>query len=148
MSVRIPGEDDGAFTPKVTPKASDKKVEEKKVEEKKVEEKRLPPVVEQKKAPDPKPEVKPAQAERARAEAALGAAEYFVPVGAFANPDSVIDKLTQAKLRHYTEKVPTAKGTVTRVRAGPFATRDEADKAMEALKELGFKPGSVGTKAG
>jgi cell division septation protein DedD len=39
-------------------------------------------------------------------------------------------------------------GNLTRVRAGPFATRDAADKALEQLKGLGFQPGTVTTKAG
>ena len=70
-----------------------------------------------------------------------------MPVGAFANPDPVIAKLAQAKVKYYTEKVPTTKGTVTRVRAGPFATKAEADRALEALKALGLKPGGVTTKS-
>lgn len=152
VSVRIPGENDSAFTPKVTPKPPEKKFEEKKAEERKaapaVEDKKAAPVAEEKKAQAPKPEGKVADAERARAEAALTAVEYIVPVGAFVNPESVIEKLVQAKVKHYTEKVPTAKGTVTRVRAGPFATKGEADQALEALKALGLKPGSVGSKSG
>ncbi|MGE5639973.1 MAG: SPOR domain-containing protein [Clostridia bacterium] len=162
VSVRIPGEDDSAFTPKVTPKPPP--VAEKKspaVAEKKAEEPKQPPAVEApkkeeaKKAEAPakaeepkKPEAKPAaQAERARAEAALANAEYIVPVGAFANPDPVIAKLASAKVKYYTEKVPTAKGPVTRVRAGPFSTKAEADRALEALKALGLKPGGVTTKS-
>jgi DedD protein len=71
----------------------------------------------------------------------------MVPVGAFANPDPVVVKLAEAKLRYYTEKVPTANGTITRVRAGPFATRAQAEKALETLKGLGFKPGNVSAKS-
>lgn len=159
VSVRIPGEDDGAFAPKVTPRPADRKLEERKppVEEKKpalaekapIEGKTTAPP--EKEASGPvtaakKPE--PGDAERARAEAALAGSEFIVPVGAFANPDPVIAKLAQAKMKHYTERVPTAKGTVTRVRAGPFATRAEADKAHEALKGLGLKPGQVSAKPG
>ena len=69
-------------------------------------------------------------------------------MGAFANPYSVIARLTEAKLRYYTEKVATANGPVTRVRAGPFATKAQADQALETLKKLGFKPGNVTTKSG
>lgn len=162
VSVRIPGEDDSAFTPKVTPKPPP--VAEKKAPaaaEKKAEAPKAPAVAEASKAETPKkaeeakqpeepkkPEAKAAaQAERARAEAALANAEYIVPVGAFANPDPVIAKLAEAKVKYYTEKVPTAKGTVTRVRAGPFATKAEAERALEALKALGLKPGSVTTKS-
>ncbi len=59
----------------------------------------------------------------------------------------MIAKLAQAKLRYYTETVATAKGTVTRVRAGPFATKGEAEKALGTLKELGLKPGNVSAKS-
>jgi DedD protein len=153
VSVRIPGEDDSAFTPKVTPKPPPV-APEKKAEEKKAEAPKPPPVVEapkkqeaQKPEEARKPEAKASAAERARAEAALANAEYIVPVGAFANPDAVIAKLAEAKVKYYTEKVPTAKGTVTRVRAGPFATKAEADRALDALKAIGLKPGGVTTKS-
>jgi DedD protein len=152
INVRIPGEDDSAFTPKVTPKAPETRAEEKKpaVEEKKAapaEEKKAAPAEEKKAAPAEKKTPAPGDAERARAEAALANIEYIIPVGAFANPDPVVAKLAQAKVRYYTEKVPTAKGQVTRVRAGPFASRGEAEKALEALKGLGMKPGAVAAKS-
>ena len=74
--------------------------------------------------------------------------QYVVAVGAFANADSVLAKLGDARLPYYTEKVATAKGGVTRVRAGPFASREAAEQAIDKLKALGFKPGSVTTKSG
>src|SRR5258706_606035 len=153
VSVKIPGEDDSAFKPKVPPKAPAPKALEKAAAEAKAEEKKAEQSKpEEKKAPEPKPsatkpEPKATDPERARAEAALANAEYMVPVGAFANPDPVIAKLAQAKLRYYTETVATAKGTVTRVRAGPFATKGEAEKALGTLKELGLKPGNVSAKS-
>lgn len=159
VSVRIPGEDESAFKPKVTPRPAEKKPEAKPpaAEEKKAAPAEKKPGVEEKaalpekKPVDPVPGAKKAEtgdAERARAEAALVGNEFVVPVGAFANPDAVIARLAQAKMRHYTEKVPTAKGTVTRVRAGPFATKAEAEKAHETLKSLGLKPGQVSAKPG
>jgi cell division septation protein DedD len=33
------------------------------------------------------------------------------------------------------------------VRAGPFASRDTAEKALKQLKDLGLKPGNVATKS-
>ena len=72
--------------------------------------------------------------------------QYVVAVGAFANADSVLAKLGDARLPYYTEKVATAKGGVTRVRAGPFASREAAEQAVDKLKALGFKPGSVTAK--
>jgi DedD protein len=70
--------------------------------------------------------------------------QYVVPVGAFANPDPVVDQLKAAGIPHYTERVQG----LTRVRAGPFASRQAADKALHELKGLGLEPGAVTTKAG
>lgn len=86
-----------------------------------------------------KPALKPAPAP---------AEQFMVPVGAYANPEAVIAKLAAAKLPYFTEEVATAKGKVTRVRAGPFASKDAAEKAAETLKGLGFQPGAVTAKSG
>ena len=95
VSVRIPGEDETPFSPKLPPKKSKE--------------------------------------------------EYVVQVGAFASPQGAIAKLESAKLPYYTEAM---QGNLTRVRAGPFATREAAEKALQQLKELGFEPGAVATKSG
>jgi DedD protein len=140
VSVRIPSLDETPFKPKPVPKPS------------------APPVEAAKPAPAPdpapaKPEAaKPAPApapaaERARAEAALANAQFIVPVGAYADPAAVIGRLKTAKLPYFTEPVATAKGTVTRVRAGPFSSRDAADKAHKQLKGLGFTPGNVAARS-
>src|SRR2546423_9932179 len=71
--------------------------------------------------------------------------EYVVQVGAFLHPDGVLAKLASAKVPYYTEP---AQGNLTRVRAGPFASREAADQAVARLKELGFKPGAVTAKSG
>jgi DedD protein len=91
------------------------------------------------------PEKKPAAEGKA---IAMPAGEFVVPVGAYANPQSVIAKLAAAKLPYFTEELSTAKGKVTRVRAGPFASKDAAEKAAEKLKGLGFQPGAVTSKSG
>ena len=121
VNVRIPGENETKFSPKVEAKAPEKKlVEETKPEGKKPEERK----VDSKKAP---------------------AGEFVVPVGAFTNPDSVIAKLAAARVPYYTE---AAKGNLTRVRAGPFASREAAEKALKQLKGMGLDPGGVTVKAG
>jgi DedD protein len=75
--------------------------------------------------------------------------QYVVQVGAFTNPQSVIAKLDSAKMPYYTEVIQdTRTGNLTRVRAGPFATREAAEKALEQLKGLGLQPGTVSTKSG
>ena len=98
--------------------------------------------------PEKKPALKPAPEKKEPAPAAAPAEQFMVPVGAYANPEAVIAKLAAAKLPYFTEEVATAKGKVTRVRAGPFASRDAAEKAAETLKGLGFQPGTVTAKTG
>jgi len=88
------------------------------------------------------PKAPPKAAETAAVE------QYVIPVGAFSNADSVLARLKEANLPYYTEQVAIAKGAVTRVRAGPFPSREAADQALERLKALGFKPGSVAAKSG
>ena len=67
---------------------------------------------------------------------------YVIPVGAFANPEGVLAKLAAAKIPYYTENA----GGLTRVRAGPFASRQAADEAVEKLKGLGLQPGAPAAK--
>ena len=121
VNVRIPGENETRFTPKVEPKAPEQKIEEKKAEAPKAEEK--------------KPEAKKP----------TPAGEFVVPVGAFSNPDGVIAKLSAARVPYSTEAV---KGNLTRVRAGPFASREAAERALKQLKGMGLDPGTVTTKSG
>lgn len=132
VSVRIPNEDESAFKPEAVPKPAPPRTE--------------PATSEPK--PEPKPGARaPDAAERARAEAALANAQFVVPVGAYAEPEGVVAKLKAAKIPYYTEPVATSQGTVTRVRAGPYATRDAAERALKRIKALGFKPGSVTTRS-
>lgn len=53
--------------------------------------------------------------------------------------------IAAAGIQSYTEVVSTAKGDVTRVRAGPYSTRAAAEKAREQLKALGLS-GNVAQK--
>jgi DedD protein len=85
----------------------------------------------------PKPPAKKAESPAAE--------EFVVQVGAFSNPQAAVAKLKAANVPHYTEPM---QGNLTRVRAGPFPTRQAADKALEQLKALGFQPGAVTAKAG
>jgi DedD protein len=55
------------------------------------------------------------------------------------------ERIAAVGIKSYTEVVKTAKGDVTRVRAGPFATRAAAEKAREQLKALGMS-GNIATK--
>jgi DedD protein len=93
------------------------------------------------------PEAAPKEAEAKRAEAILNAAETFVvPLGAFANKDNVKQleaRLDKAGVKYFTESVKAAGGEQTRVRAGPFPTKDAAEATRERLKTLGLSPGAV-----
>lgn len=152
VSVRIPGEDELPFKPKPVPKPAAKSSEAPPAPV----EKAAPPAVAQSappavaKAAPVKPAAKPAPAkpapgERARAEAALAGTEYVFQVGVFADPANAIEKLKAAKLTYSTE---TVKDNLTRVRAGPFPSKEAAEKARERLKGLGLEPGTVSTKSG
>ena len=104
-------------------------------------------------APPPKPvaEAKPAQrqAEGARAQALLEgksapkaeAGRFVVQVGAFAEASAAREmrqKVEKLGLKTYTQVTSTAAGDRIRVRVGPFATRDEADKALAKAHSAGL----------
>ena len=66
---------------------------------------------------------------------------FVVQIGAFA--DAAVARESRSKvekigLRTYTQAVDTDNGKRIRVRLGPFASRDEADKAAEKLKAAGL----------
>ena len=153
VSVRIPGEDESPFTPKVTPKAPNPAAPVKAPEP--AADKPAPKIEIKVNRPTEKaavekaaPDKAAAVAERAKAEAALaGGEQFFVPAGAYLDPAGVIEKLKAAKIPYYTEPIATKDGTVTRVRAGPFASRDAADKAQKQLRDLGLKPGNAAPKS-
>ena len=150
VSVRIPGEDESGFTPKVTPKApAERPVPEKPVEKKVEKQIEKQPEKQAEKQAEKKTEKPPAspEAERARAEAALADAQFIFPVGAYVDPAGVIEKLKAAKVPFYTEPIATKSGPVTRVRAGPFPTREAAEKALKQSKDLGLKPGNIAAKS-
>ncbi len=105
-------------------------------------------------APAAKPEVPKAEVaktEVAKAEPAKppaseakdGAARFVVQVGAYADADKAREvrrKLEKAGLKTYTHVADTKEGKRTRVRLGPFASREEADKAADKAKQLEFTP--------
>lgn len=146
VSVRIPGEDDASFAPRVTPKLQTPPSAAVS-NPAPVAGPSEPPKPAAKAAETPGPKVpEQAAAPRAtppRAPSIPAAEQFVVQVGAFADPAGVIEKLKAAKLPYYTEPVAVAKGQVTRVRVGPYATREAAEEAQRQLKRLGLKPGNV-----
>jgi DedD protein len=84
--------------------------------------------------------------EAQRALALLNDEGYVVPLGAFANPDNakqLRDRVAAAGYATYTEKVQSKEGEQTRVRAGPFGSRESAEKARDRIKSLGVPVGQV-----
>jgi DedD protein len=80
----------------------------------------------------------PGAAPAAPAAPATPALEGFaVQVGAFKDEDKLKqarDKLVAAGVRHYIERRGTQSGELTRLRAGPFPTREAAEKALAAVR--------------
>ena len=73
--------------------------------------------------------------------AAKSAGGYVVQVAALSDAGKakqMQESIAAAGVKAYTEVVPIVKGQVTRVRAGPFASRDEAEKVREKLKGMGL----------
>ncbi len=74
--------------------------------------------------------------------------QFVVQVIALADAEKaqrMQQQIAAAGIRSYTEIVKTTKGDVTRVRAGPFPTREAAEKARDQLKSLGMN-GNVTTR--
>lgn len=149
ISVRIPSQDSGTFTPKLpAEKTPPKPVPQAPVAEKKTEPK---PVAPKMAAPKPEP------SKTAKVEAPKPAAkpapkspstQYVIQVIALADADKakqLREKIVAAGIKSYTEVVKTVKGDVTRVRAGPFSDRNAAEKAQQQLKAIGLS-GNITTK--
>lgn len=70
---------------------------------------------------------------------------FIVQVGAFAENKAAQDvrlKVEKLGLKTYAQAVDTADGHRVRVRLGPFASRDEAERAAAKLKSAGL-PGAI-----
>lgn len=107
------------------------------------------------KAPEKAPEKSPAKVEKAekaagtdsRAAAILAgkapeavSAQHVILIGAFnnaANVKNLQSKLGELGIKVYTESLDTPQGKKIRVRAGPFASRDAGEKALEKMKRIG-----------
>lgn len=92
-------------------------------------------------APSPKAVEKPAEKP---AKAVDGKAhdngQYLILIGAFSNPANVKQlqsKIGELGIKVITEPLDSPEGKKTRVRAGPFASREAADKALDKIKRIG-----------
>ena len=91
----------------------------------------------------------PVKTEEVRAQAALKDQAWVVTLDAFSDKKNVTQlrtKLSAAGVKSYTEPVKTSKGELTRVRAGPFASKEAAEKARAKLEAMGLKPGAVASR--
>lgn len=85
------------------------------------------------KAPAAVPKAAPVAAKAAPAATTPKLEGFAVQVGAFKEEDKLKqarEKLAAAGITHYIER----RGELTRLRAGPFATREAAEKALVAVK--------------
>lgn len=97
--------------------------------------------VEKPKADDAKRAAAILAGQPAEAKPAAKNGEYLVLIGAFsneANVKSLRAKLGEEGIKTFSEPLDTPQGKKTRVRAGPFASREAADKALEKMKRIGI----------
>jgi len=157
LSVQIPNQESGSFDTRAVPSAPAAPASEKKTE--------IPPV---KVEPSPakaasapakaepaagevaKAPVQPVvKSEEAQALAALNDQTWVVMLDTFSDAKNVKQlrsKLSAAGVKSYTEPVKTSRGELTRVRAGPFASKQAADAARAKLDAMGLKPGAVASR--
>lgn len=92
-------------------------------------------------APSPKPVEKPAEKPAKAADSKVhDNGQYLILIGAFANPANVKQlqsKIGELGIKVITEPLDSPEGKKTRVRAGPFASREAADKALDKIKRIG-----------
>lgn len=71
---------------------------------------------------------------------ATATGEHLVLIGAFSNQANVVTirkKLSEQGIKTFTEPLDTPQGKKIRVRAGPFSSRDAAEKALDKMKRIG-----------
>jgi len=84
----------------------------------------------------------------AEAKPVVTSGEYLVLIGAFSNEANVKNlkaKLGEQGIKTFSEPLDTPQGKKTRVRAGPFASREAAEKALEKMQKIGVS-GAVAAK--
>lgn len=82
--------------------------------------------------------------------AAQGGSKYVIQLAALSDPakaDALRGKLSEIGVQARFSKVQTSKGEATRVRVGPFASRDEANAVLRKLARAGVSGIIVGVRA-
>ncbi|SFO20474.1 SPOR domain-containing protein [Nitrosospira briensis] len=96
----------------------------------------------------PDPKAPKAESTGKTSTSAVDADLFVVQLGAFSNPAKARQQLrsvmskdikAQPDAKAYTETLKSDKGDITRVRVGPFRTREEAESTRETLNSLGFE---------
>jgi len=157
ITVRIPSPDSEAFTPKVAPAPASKAPAGKSAVAKADDKaSAAPPAAKAESAPEtatPAKTAKPKASTKNATKTAKPAPKtaggpFVIEVIALADAEKarrMQERIAAAGIKSYTEVVKTVKGDVTRVRAGPFATREAAEKAQAQLKTLGMN-GNITTR--
>ncbi len=108
------------------------------------------PAAKQVEKPAEKPVAKPGDNEAQRAAAILsgkqpdvaaGGGQHVILIGAFANQANIKNlqgKLSELGIKSYTETLDSPQGKKTRVRAGPFPSREAGERALEKMKRIGI----------
>ena len=93
--------------------------------------------------PEPEAKVAAKPAEPKPADTKDTGARFVVQIGAFNDEAKVREvraKVEKEGIKTYTNIAQTKEGARTRVRVGPFTTRDEADKVARKIKQLQLQP--------
>ena len=144
---------DHVVEPPVIPTARVVEVPKSKPAEKLLEKPLAKPAVKPAEKPSEKPVTKPVEkaddAKRAAAilsgmsaenKPAAKAGEYLLLIGAFSNEANVKNlklKLGEQSIKTFSEPLDTPQGKKIRLRAGPFASREAAEKALEKMQRIG-----------
>jgi DedD protein len=86
------------------------------------------------------------------ASSAIPSKSYVIPLGAYASPRNarrVMSRVANAGFKTYSEPIVDKNNPRRlRVRAGPFASAEDASQARKKLKSLGLSVGSISQKRG
>jgi DedD protein len=100
-----------------------------------------PPPAEKEPVKTLEPAQKPAEKVEERKPASEKGGGFIVQLGSYSNPKNAKqaqDRLKKAGIKSYTETAQSGDSKITRVRAGPFASREQAEKVRDKVKTLGF----------
>lgn len=73
---------------------------------------------------------------------------YFIQIGVFSDPEKVKQmqaKLSGAGLKSNVDLIDTPKGQKSRLRAGPYSNKSDAEDKLAKVKSLGYSDARVGS---